>query len=76
MIAALFTHPLTVSFAAELWLVLPLCAAVGLAYKAIRVERLASLPREFLRLMGFMAMGLVLLCLVLWTIHTYWPSGG
>lgn len=75
MIAALFYSPMTISFAMELWLVLPLCAAVGLTYKAIRVERLSSLPRELIRLAVFMAAGLVLLCLALWAIHTYWPSG-
>jgi len=75
MIATIFYHPMTISFAMELWLVLPLCAAVGLAYKAVRVHRLSSLPRELLRLMGYMAVGLVLLSLALWAIHTYWPSG-
>ena len=75
MIASLFYNPVTINSGLELWLVLPLCAVVGLVYKAVRVENLRSLPMEFLRLMVYMAVGLTTLCLVLWLIHTYWPSG-
>jgi hypothetical protein len=74
MIAALFFTPITISSSLELWLVLPLCAAVGLIYKTIRVERMALLPMEFIRLTAYMIAGLTLLCAALWAIHTYWPS--
>ena len=73
MIAALFYNPVTVSFHSELLLLLPLCAAVGLIYKTIRVERLSQLPREYVKLLAYMAFGLVALCLLLWVTHTYWP---
>lgn len=73
MIAALFYNPITLSSDSELWLLLPLCAAVGLVYKTIRVEHLSHLLKEFLLLMLYMAFGLVALCTLLWVIHTYWP---
>ena len=73
MIATLFFNPLTISSGLELWLLLPLCAAVGLVYKTVRTEQIDKLPSQFLRLMGLMFGGLVLLCLAMWLIHTYFP---
>jgi len=73
VIAALFYNPVTVSFHSELLLLLPLCAAVGLIYKTIRVERLNQLIREYIKLLAYMAFGLVALCVLLWVTHTYWP---
>jgi len=73
VIAALFYNPITVSFNSELWLLLPLCAAVGLIYKAIRVEYLSQLLIEYVKLLAYMAFGLVALCVLLWATHTYWP---
>lgn len=73
MISALFYNPVMVSFHSELLLLLPLCAAVGLVYKAVRVERLSQLPLEYVKLLAYMAFGLAALCVLLWVIHTYWP---
>ena len=73
MIATLFNNPITLNSDSELWLLLPLCAAVGLVYKTIRVEHISELLKEFLLLMVYMAFGLVSLCTLLWVIHTFWP---
>jgi len=73
VIATLFYNPITLNSNSELWLLLPLCAAVGLAYKAIRVEHLSQLLKEFLLLLVYMGFGLVALCTLLWVIYTYWP---
>ena len=70
---ALFYNPMTLGFHSELWLVLPLCAAVGLVYKTIRVHDLRHLPRDVLVLMVYMVAGLVFLAMALWGIHEYWP---
>jgi len=68
-----FYHPLTLSFEMELWLVLPLLAAVGVIYKTIRMQNLRQLPKEIILLMGYMAAGLAGLCAVMWLIQAYWP---
>ena len=70
---AIFQQPVALSFDAELWLLLPLCAAVGLVYKTIRIDDLRRLPREIAFLMAYMVVGLVTLCLGLWLIQAYWP---
>lgn len=62
MIAALFYNPITLGWNMEMWLVLPLCAAVGLVYKAVRVEHISELPWEYLKLLIYMACGLFTLC--------------
>jgi 4-hydroxybenzoate polyprenyltransferase len=73
VIATLFYHPILLSFDSELWLLLPLCFAVGLVYKAIRINDLRRLPREMLFLMAYMVVGLTVLCAALWLIQEYWP---
>ena len=73
MIASLFYNPVTLSSNSELLLLLPLCAAVGLIYKTIRVERLNQLIREYIKLLAYMAFGLIALCVLLWVTYTYWP---
>ena len=69
----LFHNPVTISFQAEMWLLLPLCAAVAVVYKTIRAQSLRRLPWEILGLLGYMAVGLVVLCVGLWLVHEYWP---
>jgi hypothetical protein len=68
-----FYNPITLSFTSELWLLFPLCFAVGLVYKAIRIDDLRRLPREMLFLMAYMVLGLAALCVALWLIQEYWP---
>ena len=74
MIATLFYNPITLSFESELWLLLPLCAAVGLVYKTIRVDHISHLLKGLLVLWLSMALGLFALCTLLWMIDTYWPG--
>jgi hypothetical protein len=69
----LFYNPITLSSGNELWLLLPLCAAVGIIYKTIRASHLRVLAREILFLMVYMVVGLVALCVGLWAIQEYWP---
>jgi hypothetical protein len=73
VIALLFYNPMTLSFDGELWLLLPLCAAVGVIYKTIRIHHLRRLPWEILYLTAYMFSGLVVLSVVLWLIQEYWP---
>lgn len=73
MIAALFYHPLPLSADGHLWLILPLCAAVGIVYKTIRTERLRRLPGQVLAVMGYMVVGLIALGVGLWALREYWP---
>ena len=68
----LFYNPITLSFNSELWLLLPLCAAVGIVYKTIRVEALTHLAREIVFVMAYMIAGLIALSVILWLIHEYW----
>ena len=63
----LFTNPIILPANGwTLWLILPLCAAVATAYKAVRTDNLRRLPLEILSAMAYMIAGLVLLGLGLW----------
>lgn len=73
MIAAIFTHPITLPAAAQLWLMLPLCAAVAVVYKAVRVRQVRRLHIDVLALMLYMVLGLAALGAALWAVHAYWP---
>ncbi|HUS90772.1 MAG TPA: hypothetical protein VM695_02940 [Phycisphaerae bacterium] len=68
-----FHNPMTLSFYHELWLLLPLCAAVGVVYKTIRIHDLRHLVREVIFLMLYMVFGLFALAVAIWLIHEYWP---
>ena len=70
---SLFTHPVQLAFDSQLWLLLPLCAGVGVIYKTIRTGDLRRLPREIIALMGYMVVGLAALCVGLWLVQRYWP---
>ncbi len=69
----LFYHPMELPAWAQLWLILPLCIAVALVYKALRVKQLKALPRDLVLLLAYMAGGLVSLAVVLWAVSEYWP---
>lgn len=56
-----------------LWLVLPLCALVAIAYKTVRTQNLRRLWLEILALMGYIIFGLTALGFALWTIHSFFP---
>jgi hypothetical protein len=68
----IFLNPMVLGFNTELWLLLPLCAAVAIVYKTIRVDDLRHLAREIVALIAYMVVGLVALSVVLWLIHEYW----
>lgn len=73
MIATIFVNPITIPFRYQLWMLLPLCAAVATVYKTIRTTNVRRLHIEILALLAYMVGGLVALGVVLWAIHTYWP---
>lgn len=73
MIAMIFINPITIPFKHQVWLLLPLCAAVATVYKTIRTTNVRRLHIEILALLGYMVGGLLALGVVLWAIHTYCP---
>lgn len=52
-----------------LWLILPLCLAVAIVYKTVRINDIRELPRQIATLMIYMVGGLVLLGAGLWLIQ-------
>ena len=73
MIAQLFVHPQILPFSTTLWLLFPLCSAVAIVYKTIRVESLRHLPVQAGILIVYMLGGLFALGASLWAIHEFWP---
>ena len=73
MMGTLFVNPITIPIKYQLWLLLPLCAAVATVYKTIRVTDIRRLYIEILSLLAYMVAGLVALGVALWALHTYWP---
>ena len=73
MIATIFHNPLTISSAASMWLLIPICAAVAVVYKTVRAEHFRDIFREILVLMVYMALGLGVLGAALWAVQEYWP---
>ena len=69
MIAAwqLFLNPVQMG-QNSLFLVLPLCAAVAVAYKTVRVENLRQLPRQILVLWAEILVGLAALAAVFYLL--------
>ncbi len=67
---SLFLEPVPMGENA-LWLVVPLCAAVGAAYKTIRVHHLRQLPMQILGLWAYMLVGLVALGVALYLLQHY-----
>ena len=68
----LFYHPMKLSFDSQLYLLIPVLAAVAIVYKTIRTEAVHRLPRDILVLLAYMMLGLVVLCAGLWLVHEYW----
>ena len=73
MIATLFVNPLQIPSSLALWLVIPLCAAVAVVYKAMRVQDVRRLARETVGLFLYMMGGLAVLGAGLWILVKYWP---
>jgi hypothetical protein len=70
MMAGLFTHPVLLPAGDVLWLVLPLCVAVALVYKAIRAPSMGRFWLQSLWLIVLMAGGLAALGVALWLVYT------
>ena len=73
MIAAIFVNPIIIPSGCQLWMLLPLFAAVATVYKTIRTTNIRRLPIEILASLGYMVAGLVALGAAMWAIDTYWP---
>ena len=69
----IFLNPAPLPASAILWLVLPLCAAVALVYKTLRVQDVRRLPWVAGGLFLYIAAGLVALGAGLWALVKYWP---
>ncbi len=69
----LFYNPLPLPSSAVLWLVLPLCAAVAIVYKTLRVKDIRRLPLVAAGLMLYISGGLAALGAGLWLLVRYWP---
>ena len=67
----LFTHPVQWPSGLLLWLVLPLCAAVAIVYKTVRVRNLRRLPLQVVAVLAYMVVGMAVLAVVLWLIQEY-----
>lgn len=73
MIASWFVHPVTLSFTSLLWLIIPLCVSVSVVYKTIRTGDLRRLPLQIAGLVGYIVVGLTLLCVALYLVQEFWP---
>jgi hypothetical protein len=69
MLATLFYNPVHIPSDVVLWMIIPLCAAVGIVYKTLKIKNLQQLPAAFGILMLYMLGGLVLLGVALWAIR-------
>ena len=65
----IFQNPMTLSFNSELMFLLPLCAAVALVYKTVRIDHLRRLPRQAAGLWIYMLAGLAALGAGMWVIQ-------
>ena len=69
----LFHNSRILSSPIMLWMLLPLCLAVSIIYKTIRIPRLPRLWWEILYMFGYITCGLTAMGIVAWLIVTYWP---
>ena len=68
-----FKYPVMLGPYAQLWLLWPLLAAVAIIYKALRAKSPRTIPLETIKLLGYMAGGVIVLGAVLWAINSFWP---
>lgn len=69
--AMLFVNPVSLPSWLCLWLIVPLCVAVSVVYKTVRVHHLSQLPRQVLTLMAYMFLGLGALGAGLWAMWEF-----
>ena len=68
MLAALFTRAIELSGQQRLLLMLPLCLAIAIVYKAIRHEDLRKLPAAALSLWATIVVGMAAVGVGLWLL--------
>ncbi|MCE5278039.1 MAG: hypothetical protein ABFD92_05730 [Planctomycetaceae bacterium] len=73
MMAALFYNPVDLPWGLHVWLMLPLCLAVAIIYKTIRVKHLRQLPLAVVGLVCYIVLGLAALGAALAALHAWWP---
>jgi len=66
MLAALFYNSCAIPWSATMWFVIPLCLAVTIVYKTVRVNDLRKLPIQSVMLMGYLLGCLLVLGAGLW----------
>ena len=71
ILAAIFVNPVSLPSWLCLWLIVPLCVAVAIVYKTIRVQHLSQLPRQVLLLLAYMFLGLGALGAGLWAMWEF-----
>ena len=69
ILATLFVNPLDISSTSMVFMMIPLCMAVAIVYKTIRVDHIRQGPLQILLLMAYMASGLTALGAALWIIQ-------
>lgn len=69
MIATLFYNSAQIPWRAAMWFVIPLCLAVTIVYKTVRIDDLRKLPIQSVMLMGYLLICLLALGVVLWLIQ-------
>lgn len=74
MISTLFTNPQMIESRWIIWLLIPLCVAVAIAYKTVRTHNIRRLWLDIIRLIAQIVVGLTALGFVLWLIQGYWPQ--
>ena len=67
----IFTHPMALKSTSLLWLAIPLCASVAIAYKTVRTRNLRRLPLDVLMLVIYMVVGLAALCAGLYLLFSW-----
>ncbi|MCK4625426.1 MAG: hypothetical protein KAV00_08960 [Phycisphaerae bacterium] len=69
----IFKHPLQMGIN-HIWLVLPLCMALAVVYKTVRVKHLRKLPLQILGLWAYIFVGLTTLAIAFWLLVEYAAS--
>ncbi len=69
VLAALFVTPIHLTGIGRLLLMLPLCLAISIVYKATRCDRLGEIPREVASLWITIVIGMFSVGVGLWAFY-------
>ncbi len=69
VLAQLFIAPISLSGFQKVLLVLPLCLAISIVYKATRLERVKDMPVAVLGLWATIVVGMYAVGMGLWAVH-------